>query len=80
MHGIPGATMDVVVDGDVVVPGFEPGTMQDISSFAGQTLQKRRGPGRRHDGRRHRTDRRARRPGSGNWTVIAHLDADGTRR
>ncbi len=38
MHGIPGATVDVVVDGEVVVPGFEPGTMQDISAFAGQTL------------------------------------------
>ncbi len=38
MHGIPGATVDVVVDGAVVIPNFEPGTMQDISSFAGQTL------------------------------------------
>ena len=38
MHGIPGATVDVVVDGAVVIPGFQPGTMQDISSFAGQTL------------------------------------------
>ena len=39
MHGIPGATVDVVVDGAVVVPDFQPGTMQDISSFAGQTLR-----------------------------------------
>ena len=38
LHGIPGATVDVVVDGQVVIPDFEPGTMQDLSSFAGQTL------------------------------------------
>jgi hypothetical protein len=77
MHGIPGATVDVVVAGEVVVPGFEPGTMQDISAFAGQTL----------------TDVEVRAagtedvvigplaelavPDSGNWTVLAHLDAEG---
>jgi len=78
MHGIPGATVDVVVDGEVVVPGFEPGTMQDISAFAGQTLAN--------------VEVRAAGtadvvigpiaslavPGSGNWTVLAHLDASGT--
>ncbi len=78
LHGIPGATVDVVVGGEVVVPGFEPGTMQDLSSFAGQTL----------------TDVEVRVagtddvvigpipelavPASGNWTVVAHLDGEGT--
>ena len=78
LHGIPGVTVDVVVAGDVVVPGFEPGDMQDLSSFAGQTL----------------TDLEVRVagtetvaigpvstfavPDSGNWTVVAHLDAEGT--
>lgn len=78
MHGIPGATVDVVVAGEVLVPGFEPGTMQDISSFAGQTL----------------TDVEVRAagtedvvigpiaelavPDAGNWTVLAHLGEDGT--
>ena len=77
LHGIPGATVDVAVDGDVVIPGFEPGTTQDLSAFAGQTL----------------TDVEVRAagtedvvigpvaefpvPDSGNWTVVAHLDADG---
>ncbi len=75
MHGIPGATVDVVVDGAVVIPNFQPGTMQDISSFAGQTLKN--------------VEVRAAGtttvvigpipslavPDSGNWTVIAHLDA-----
>lgn len=77
LHGIPGITVDVAAAGSVVIPGFEPGTTQDLSAFAGQTL----------------TDVEVRPagtedvaigpvaefavPDSGNWTVIAHLDADG---
>jgi hypothetical protein len=78
MHGIPGATVDVVVDGEVVVPGFEPGTMQDISAFAGQTLTnvEVRAAGT--------TDvvigpiASLAVPATGNWTVLAHLEADGS--
>ena len=77
MHGIPGATVDVTVDGQVVVPGFEPGTMQDLSSFAGQTLEN-------VEVRAAGTDdvvigpiAELQVPASGNWTVLAHLDADG---
>ena len=78
MHGVPGATVDVVVDGAVVIPGFQPGTMQDISSFAGQTL-------RNVEVRVAGTDdvvigplAELAVPSSGNWTVLAHLSADGT--
>jgi hypothetical protein len=78
LHGIPGVTVDVVVAGAVVVPGFEPGDMQDLSSFAGQTLTDLEvrvagtedvaiGPVASFDV-----------PSSGNWTVVAHLDAEGT--
>jgi hypothetical protein len=78
LHGIPGATVDVAVDGAVVVPGFEPGDMQDLSSFAGQTLKnvEVRAAGT--------TDvvigpiPELAVPASGNWTVVAHLDASGT--
>jgi hypothetical protein len=77
LHGIPGATVDVAVDGAVVIPGFEPGATQDLSAFAGQTLANVEvraagtedvviGPVAEFPV-----------PGSGNWTVIAHLDADG---
>lgn len=78
LHGIPGATVDVAVAGEVVIPGFEPGQTQDLSSFAGQTL----------------TDVEVRAagttdvvigpiasfpvPAEGNVTVVAHLDASGT--
>lgn len=78
LHGIPGITVDVVVDGAVVIPGFEPGDMQDLSSFAGQTLTNLEvrpagtedvaiGPVASFDV-----------PASGSWTVVAHLDAEGT--
>ena len=78
MHGIPDAPVDVVVDGAVVIEGFEPGTMQDISSFAGQTLTN-------VEVRAAGTDDvvigpldELAVPDSGNWTVVAHLQADGT--
>jgi hypothetical protein len=78
LHGIPGATVDVAVDGEVVIPGFEPGTMQDLSPFAGQTLTnvEVRAAGT--------TDvvigpiASLAVPASGNVTVVAHLSEDGT--
>ena len=38
IHGIPGTTVDLVVDGTVVLDGFAPGSIVDITSFAGRTL------------------------------------------
>lgn len=77
LHGIPGATVDVAVDGDVLLPGFEPGSTQDLSPFAGQTLSN-------VEVRAAGTDdvvigpvASLEVPASGNWTVMAHLDADG---
>ena len=78
LHGIPGITVDIAVDGAVVIPGFEPGDMQDLSAFAGQTLTNLEvrpagtedvaiGPVPSFDV-----------PASGSWTVVAHLDAEGT--
>ena len=78
LHGIPGVTVDVAVDGEIVIPGFEPGTMQDLSAFAGQTLENLEvrlagtediaiGPVAEFPV-----------PASGSYTVVAHLDAEGT--
>jgi hypothetical protein len=77
LHGIPGVTVDVAVGGEVLLPGFEPGASQDLTAFAGQTLADLTvfvagtediaiGPVAEFAV-----------PASGNWTVIAHLDADG---
>lgn len=77
IHGIPGVDVDVAVGGDNVFEGFAFGDTQDLSSFAGATLEdlqvKVAG-----------TDNVAidagdtPLPASGNFTVIAHLDASGT--
>lgn len=77
LHGIPGVTVDVAVDGAVVLPGFEPGATQDISAFAGETLTNLEvrvagtedvaiGPVEEFPV-----------PASGSYSVVAHLDADG---
>jgi hypothetical protein len=77
LHGIPGVPVDVAVDGAVVLPAFQPGDMQDLSAFAGQTLTNL-------EVRLEGTDTVAIGPvdsfdvpASGSWTVVAHLDADG---
>ncbi|MEQ8842309.1 MAG: DUF4397 domain-containing protein [Acidimicrobiales bacterium] len=74
-HGIPDTDVDVVVDGSAVIEGLSFGDMEDLSSFAGQTLA---GLTVNLAG----TDTVAIDlgdfdvPASGNFTVIAHLDAD----
>ena len=78
LHGIPGATVDVAVDGEVLLPGFEPGTTQDLSAFAGQTLMnvEVRAAGTEDVVIGPIAELAV--PASGNWTVMAHLDAEGT--
>jgi hypothetical protein len=76
IHGIPDVDVDVEVDGSDVIEGFAFQDTQDLSSFAGQTLAglKVKVAG---------TDDVAidagdvALPASGNFTVIAHLDAEG---
>ncbi len=78
VHGIPGSTVDVLVDGDVVINDFLPGSIADISSFAGQPLTNLAvvdattgdaviGPVAQFTV-----------PTSGSWSIVAHLDAAGT--
>ena len=77
LHGIPGTPVDVFVDGKVVIPNFGPGKMRDLSSFAGKSLKNLEvrlagktdvaiGPVANFDV-----------PATGNYTVVAHLDAAG---
>lgn len=76
IHGIPGVDVDVVVDGSAVFEGFAFQDTQDLSSFAGQTLTalqvKAAGA---EDVLIDAGDVAL--PASGNYTVFAHLDADG---
>lgn len=79
LHGIPGTPVDVYVGGEVVIPGFQPAAMQDLSSFAGQTLTDVAvvpAGGALADA--VITVPSLEVPASGNYTVVAHLSADGT--
>jgi len=77
LHGIPDTDVDVEAGGANVFEGFSFGDTQDLSGFAGATLEglKVKLAG---------TDTVAidagdtPLPASGNYTIIAHLDASGT--
>lgn len=77
LHGIPDTDVDVEVAGDNVFESFSFGDTQDLSGFAGATLAdvKVKVAG---------TDTVAidagdvALPSSGNYTLVAHLDASGT--
>lgn len=77
IHGIPDTPVDVIVDGEAVISDFNFGDTQDLSAFAGATLTGLTvvlagtdtaviGP----------VDFDV--PASGNYSVIAYLDAAGT--
>jgi hypothetical protein len=79
LHGIPGTPVDVYVDGEVVIPDFQPAAMQDLSAFAGQTLTDVAvvpAGGALADA--VITVPSLDVPASGNYTVVAHVSADGT--
>lgn len=77
IHGIPGVDVDVYAGGEAVFEGFAFGETQDLSALAGETLTAL-------EVRVAGTDDVAidggdvALPASGNYTIIAHLTADGT--
>lgn len=80
VHGIPGTTVDVVVDGAVVVDDFAPGTTADLTTYAGQTLANVEVRDSSDDtvviGPIVSLDI----PDAGNWSIVAMLDDAGTPR
>jgi Domain of unknown function (DUF4397) len=76
IHGIPGAKVDVEIDGKIAISNFEYSETEDLSALAGQTLKavrvKAAGTG---DVVIDAGDLAL--PATGNLTVIAHLDAAG---
>ncbi|MDH4279669.1 MAG: DUF4397 domain-containing protein [Acidimicrobiia bacterium] len=76
IHGIPGVDVDVYVDGAAVFEGFSFSDTQDLSSFAGQTLTAVQVKAAGADDVLIDAGDLAV-PASGNYTVFAHLDADG---
>lgn len=77
LHGIPDTDVDVVVGGEAVISGFSFGDTQDLSGFAGQTLSDLQVVVAGTDTVAIDAGDVAL-PATGNYTVIAHLDASGT--
>lgn len=79
LHGVPGLTVDVWVDGEPLLPGFEPGTLTDpltlpagsydIAIYPAGADPDTEDPALSADGLEV--------PGGANLTLVAHLDADG---
>ncbi|MEO8695923.1 MAG: DUF4397 domain-containing protein [Acidimicrobiales bacterium] len=76
LHGIPNTPVDVEVDNAVVIAGFQFGQMQNLSALSGATLK----------GLKVKAAGTATvaidagdvaLPASGNYTIVAHLDAAG---
>lgn len=78
VHGIPGTTVDLTVDGTVVIDAFVPGSLANISSFAGQTLQNVTVTDDATDDVVIGPIASLVIPASGSHSLVAHLDADGT--
>jgi len=77
IHGIPDTNVDVVAGGEIVFENFAFGETQDLSALAGATLEGL-------EVRLAGTETVAidggdvALPATGNYTIIAHLTADGT--
>ncbi len=76
IHGIPDTAVDVVVDGEIVFGDFNFGDTQDLSSLAGATLVGLRSSAGTDTVAIDAGDVEL--PSSGNWSIIANLDAAGT--
>lgn len=77
IHGIPGVDVDVEAGGETVFEGFSFRDTQDLSALAGETLAGLQVKVAGTDDVAIDAGDVAL-PASGNYTVIAHLDADGT--
>lgn len=80
LHGVPGLTVDVYVNGEEAIPDFAPGTLTDPLTLAAGTYDI----AVYADGSDPETDEPAisaeglEVPGGANLTLVAHLGADGT--
>lgn len=77
IHGIPDTPVDVVAGGEVVFGDFQFGDTQDLSALAGETLAGLQVVLAGTDTVAIDAGDTAL-PASGNYTIVAHLDATGT--
>lgn len=76
IHGIPDVDVDVEINGDIAVESFQFGDRQDLTSLAGETLDSLVLFGAGTDADVFDLSDITI-PDDGNYTYIAHLDADG---
>jgi hypothetical protein len=79
LHGVPGATVDVYVNGDLLLDDFAPGTLTDPQQLPAGTHEVAILPGDAADASADPIIGPAdiTVEAGGNYTVVAHLDADG---
>lgn len=77
LHGIPDTDVDVLAGGEAAIEGFSFGDMQDLSALAGQTLPGLQVVLAGSDTVAIDAGDVAL-PAAGNFTIVAHLDAEGT--
>lgn len=78
LHGVPGATVDVYVNGDELLSDFEPGTLTDPVALPGGDYDlKVVAAGDGADGDAIMEANGVTVPAGANITVVAHLDGDG---
>ena len=78
LHGVPGATVDVYVDGKALLKNFKPGTLTDQQMLpAGSYDPKVLKAGDGADGDAIVEANNVKVPGGANITVVAHLTAKG---
>lgn len=79
LHGVPGTTVDVYVNGDAALTNFTPGTLTDALSLpAGEYDLKVTAAGAGAGGAAIMEAEDVAVPGGANVTVVAHLDASGS--
>ena len=80
VHGIVGTTVDVVVDGTVVVNDLAPGATADLTTYAGQTLADVEVQDAADQSVVIGPIAELEIPETGNWSFVAMLDAGGAPR
>src|SRR3954465_15768191 len=78
LHAVPGATVDVYVNGKALLTGFKPGTLTDpLKLPAGSYDLKVTAAGAGGSGKAVIQADNVAVPGGANVTVVAHLDGSG---
>jgi hypothetical protein len=77
LHGVPGLTVDVYANGDLLIPGFEPGDQFGPADLPAADYDLEVRPAGAEADSDPAISGSATLPAGANATIVAHLDADG---